>query len=187
MWRLLRWWPARVRSGAAPPDVRCGPSRPSLTRISASLWLSMRRSLLYAVGTAPDRTLAREGRMGGRDRCSLGGACIWVAVRLRLFVLPYEVNSWGGSVGRRTLEERGPILAQRRNFCRLPGRTTRAQTLQPTCLSHQLGRLGGSANARGAFGLSWPATRLLPPAEPDHPRADAPPRAPPRSLGLAYN
>ncbi len=65
--------------GAAPPDAHCGPSRPSLARISAALWPSGRRLLLYAGGSAPGSPLAYvvKGRPVRRSAavCGRGAVC----------------------------------------------------------------------------------------------------------------
>ena len=57
---LRAFGPLGVSRGAAPPDVRCGPSGPSLTRISAALWPSGRRLLLYAGGSTSGSPLAKS-------------------------------------------------------------------------------------------------------------------------------
>ena len=51
---------ARAEPSAVSPDVRCGPSGPSLTRRSASLSPSRLRSRLYAVESAQGSALAGE-------------------------------------------------------------------------------------------------------------------------------
>ena len=74
------WWAARGSVGAAPPDVRCGPSRPSLTRRSAALSPSGLRLRIYAGGSVPTLPLAPWSRTACPPQERRSAAVVWLAL-----------------------------------------------------------------------------------------------------------